>query len=94
MLADAGDQQVEVTLDLKQSGSSFSGDMVSHFGPGKVESGKVSGSDVTCIMKTEVQGQLMDIQMQGKLEGGKLTGTLNAPGLPPISSSKYRSSLP
>jgi hypothetical protein len=36
-------------------------------------------------MKAEVQGQPMEIQIEGKIDGGKLAGTLSAPGLPPMS---------
>ena len=82
MVVDTGDQQVDVALDLKQTGGEFGGSMSSHLGPGTVEKGKVSGSNFSGLLKAEIQGQPMEIQMEGKLEGGKLTGTLSAPGLP------------
>lgn len=82
MVVDTGDQQVDVALDLKQTGGEFGGSMSSHLGPGTVEKGKVSGSNFSGLLKAEIQGQPMEIQMEGKLEGGKLTGTLSASGLP------------
>jgi dienelactone hydrolase len=85
MIVDAGDQQINVSIDLKQTGSDFGGTMSSHLGPGTVEKGKVSGKNFSGLLKAEVQGQPMEIQMDGKLEGGKLTGTLSAAGLPPMS---------
>jgi len=85
MVVDTGDQQVDVALDLKQTGGEFGGSMSSHLGPGTVEKGKVSGSNFSGLLKAEIQGQPMEIQMEGKLEGGKLTGTLSAPGLPPMA---------
>ena len=85
MVVDTGDQQVDVALDLKQTGGEFGGSMSSHLGPGTVEKGKVSGSNFSGLLKAEIQGQPMEIRMEGKLEGGKLTGTLSAPGLPPMA---------
>lgn len=85
MVVDTGDQQVDVALDLKQTGAEFGGAMSSHLGPGTVEKGKVSGSNFSGVLKAEIQGQPMEIQMEGKLENDKLTGTLSAPGLPPMA---------
>ncbi|HTK38431.1 MAG TPA: S9 family peptidase [Pyrinomonadaceae bacterium] len=85
MVVDTGDQQVDVALDLKQTGGEFGGSMSSHLGPGTVEKGKVSGSNFSGVLKAEIQGQPMEIQIEGKLEGGKLTGTLSAPGLPAMA---------
>jgi hypothetical protein len=85
MVVDTGDQQIDVAMDLKQTGADFGGSMTSHLGPGTVEKGKVSGTSFSGVMKAEVQGQPMEIQMEGKLDGGKLTGTLSAPGLPAMA---------
>jgi Dipeptidyl aminopeptidases/acylaminoacyl-peptidases len=85
MVIDAGSQQIEVAFDLKQTGADFNGSMSSHLGPGTVEKGKVSGKNFSGILKAEVQGQPMEIQMDGKVDGGKLTGTLSAPGLPQMA---------
>lgn len=85
MLADTGREQVQVALDLKQTGGDFSGTMSSMMGGGTVEQGKLSGQNFTGVIKAEIQGQPMEIRMEGKIEGDKMSGVLNAPGMPPIS---------
>lgn len=80
MLVDAGGQVIQVAADLTQKGADFSGTTNSEVGAGVIEKGKVSGSDFTATMKSEVQGQMLEIQMSGKSEGGKLSGILNVPG--------------
>lgn len=85
MTADAGGQQLPITLDLKQDGANLSGSLNSAMGGGTMASGKVSGNAATGTFKVEVQGQAMELQMEGTIEGDKMTGTLSGPGLPPIS---------
>ena len=81
MVVDAGSQQIEIALELKQELDKFSGSIDSHLGPGSVENGTISGTDFTGVIKADVNGQPMDIQMTGKADGGKLTGMLNVPGM-------------
>lgn len=85
MSADVGGDVVEVQLDLKQNSTDFTGTVTSMHGGGTLESGKISGNTVTGVMKVEIQGQAMQIQLEGKVEGGKMTGTLSGAGLPVIS---------
>lgn len=86
MVADAGGQQIQIAVDLKQDGANFSGTMNSMLGGGTVEKGKVSGKNLSGVLKAEVQGQIMELQMEGKVEAdGKMSGTLNGAGLPPIA---------
>ena len=81
MTVDAGGQTVDISLDLKQEGADFTGSTSSHLGDGTVEKGKVSGTNVKAIVKSDVQGQMMEIQLDGKVDGDKMTGTLVVPGL-------------
>jgi len=81
MVVETGQQAIEVALEIAQKGGDFSGVMTSHLGPGTIEGGKVSGSNFTGILKTEVQGQAMEIQISGKAENGKLSGMLDIPGM-------------
>jgi dipeptidyl aminopeptidase/acylaminoacyl peptidase len=92
MMVDAGGQQVQIALELKQAGGDFSGSMASHLGPGSVEKGKVSGTNFTGTIKAELNGQPMEIQMDGKVEGEKMNGTLNVPGMGqmPFSATKNK----
>ena len=73
LMVDAGGQTIQVALDLKQSGSGdVSGTMASEHGSGTVEKGRVSGSNMTATVKAEIQGQPMDIQLDGKIDGEKI----------------------
>jgi dipeptidyl aminopeptidase/acylaminoacyl peptidase len=81
MVVSTPDQPVEVSLEIAQKGAEFSGLMRSHLGPGTVENGKISGNNFTGVLKAEIQGQMMEIQISGKCESGKLSGTLEIPGM-------------
>jgi dipeptidyl aminopeptidase/acylaminoacyl peptidase len=85
--ANVGGDSVEVMLDLKQSGADFTGTVSSMHGSGTVENGKVSGNNLTGLMKIEIQGQPFEIQLDAKVEGDKITGTMTGAGLPQISFS-------
>ncbi|HLM61817.1 MAG TPA: S9 family peptidase, partial [Pyrinomonadaceae bacterium] len=85
MTADAGGQKITINLELKQDGATLSGSMSSPVGAGTLTDGKVSGNMATGIFKAEVQGQAMELKMEGTVEGDKMSGTLSGQGLPPIT---------
>jgi dienelactone hydrolase len=81
MMVDAGGQQIQVEMVIKQTGPDFAGTTSSHLGAGTVEAGKVKGNTIIGVLKSDVQGQQMEIQLDGKVDGGKMSGTLNVPGM-------------
>jgi dipeptidyl aminopeptidase/acylaminoacyl peptidase len=85
LTASAGGQEIPITLDLKQDGANLTGELQSHMGGGTIESGKVSGNAVLATAKVEVQGQAMELKIEGTIDGGKMNGTMSGPGLPPIT---------
>jgi len=85
MIVDAGDQQIPVDIDLKQTGGTFVGTLNSHLGPGTIEQGKISGGTFSGVIKTDMQGQPTEIGMSGKLDGGKMVGTLSIAGMGDMS---------
>jgi hypothetical protein len=85
MTANVGSDVVDVILELKQNGADFTGTLASMHGGGTVEKGKVSGNNVTATLNLEIQGQALQIQMEGKVEGNTMTGTMSAPGIPQIT---------
>jgi hypothetical protein len=85
MTANAGGQTIPVTLELKQDGATLSGSMSSPMGGGTLTDGKVSGNMAMGTFKVEIQGQAMELKLEGTTEGDKMTGTLSGVGLPPIS---------
>ncbi len=90
MIAQTGGQDIQISLDLKQKGADFAGSLVSHLGPGAVEGGKVSGNNVTGVIKADVQGQPMEITIEGKIEGDTWTGTPSGAGIPALPFTATR----
>ncbi len=80
-----GGQQIPITLELKQNGAAVTGSLASAMGGGTIENAKVSGKMLVGTAKVEVQGQQMELKIEGTIEGDKMIGTLSGPGLPPIS---------
>ncbi len=90
ILADAGGQMIPITLELKQIGADLSGSMSSHLGTGTMESGKISGNSLVGTVKFSLQGQQLELKMDGKVEGDKMSGSIEAPGIPMLSFSGTR----
>jgi dipeptidyl aminopeptidase/acylaminoacyl peptidase len=89
MIAEAPGQSVQLAMQLKQTGTDFNGTLSSMVGDGTVESGKVSGTSVQGTARISVNGSLMDIKMEGKVEGDTIKGTLDSPfGLIPFTATK------
>jgi dipeptidyl aminopeptidase/acylaminoacyl peptidase len=78
---DTGGEIVDLSVEITQNGAGFGGRMVSAVGGGNIEDGVVTGNDFKGRLKAEVQGQPMDIAMEGKIEGDKITGYLMVPGI-------------
>jgi dipeptidyl aminopeptidase/acylaminoacyl peptidase len=85
MTAEASGMTIPVTLDMKQDGANLSGAMNSEHGSGTMSDGKVSGNKAIGTFKAEIQGQAMNLQMEGTIEGDKMSGTLSGQGLPPLT---------
>lgn len=88
---DAGGQTIEILLDLKQTGDSFTGSMSSMLGGGSVDKGKVSGANFAANVNADVNGQMLTLAMEGKLNGDTITGTLAGPGIPNLAFTGTRS---
>jgi dipeptidyl aminopeptidase/acylaminoacyl peptidase len=91
LTANAGGQELPITMDLTQTGGNFSGSLNSMMGGGKIEGGKVSGKNIVGTARVDVQGQSMEIKIEGVIDGDKMTGTIAGPGLPPISFTGVKS---
>jgi len=81
MVVDAGGQSIDLAVEFKQSGSEFTGSMASMVGSGSFDKGKVNGNSVIGKLNADVQGQPTVIDFEGKIDGDKMTGTLNVPGI-------------
>ncbi len=85
MTADTGEQKIPISLELLQKSSDFTGSLSSQVGPGTIEKGKVSGANVSATIRADVNGQMMEIQLVGTIQGDSMKGSLAAPGLPPMT---------
>ena len=85
MYANAGGQEIQIDMDMKQNGANVSGTLSSMLGGGSIDKAVVSGNNFNGTAAVEVQGQMVTLQIEGKIEGDKMTGTMAGQGLPPIS---------
>jgi dienelactone hydrolase len=90
LVADAGGQMMEISVELVQSGATFTGGTVSHLGNGKIDGGKVSGTSFTGIMHADMQGQVVDFKIDGTVDGDKMTGTFSNPSFGSIPFTATR----
>lgn len=83
--ADAGGMTMQITLDLKQAGAEFTGTTSSTMGNGKIDGGKVSGKNLIAVLHADMQGQMIDFKIDGKIDGDKMTGTFSNPAFGSIA---------
>ncbi|MBK9153663.1 MAG: S9 family peptidase [Chloracidobacterium sp.] len=77
---DAGGQIVDLAVEFKQTGADVVGTMASGVGNGIFEKGKVVGNKISGTLQADVQGSPTTIQVEGVVDGNKMTGTMNVPG--------------
>jgi zinc protease len=75
-------QEVPVSLSLEQTDGKISGKLESMLGEGKIENGKVSGNNFSAVATTEMQGQSLEISINGSVENDTMKGSLSAPMIP------------
>jgi hypothetical protein len=78
---DTGREIIEVVLELKQTDAGMTGTMSSATGGGTVEKSTVNGNNLSITLKGEVQGQPTELQVDGKIDGPAISGTISVPGL-------------
>ncbi len=88
--ADAGGQVVDILVEIKQTGDTFTGTTSSSIGNGTIESGKVTGKTFKATLKADVQGQIVDFVMEGSIDGDKISGTFTNSGFGSIPFSAAR----
>lgn len=75
-------QKIPVSLSLEQTDGTVSGKLESMLGEGIIENGKVAGNGFSAVATTEMQGQKLEIAINGTFENEALKGTLSAPMIP------------
>jgi zinc protease len=91
LVLEAMGQQIPVTLTLAQTDGKVSGSMQSMFGSGEIAGGKVSGNKFAATAQIEMQGQSLELSIDGAIEDSKMEGSITAPMIPtPVSFSGTR----
>lgn len=84
-------QEIPVALNLEQTDGLISGKLESMLGEGKIENGKVAGNSFSAVAVTEMQGQQLELSINGTVENDSMKGTLSAPMIPmPLDFSGKR----
>jgi hypothetical protein len=70
--------EVPTTLTLTQSGDVLDGSMQSQFGTAALSDGRVQGRTVTFSLAMSVGGQTVQMNVEGEVEGNRMTGRIRA----------------
>ncbi len=86
LTVEAQGQQLPIKLELKQEHAKIVGALESMLGKGEITDGKVRGNKFIGTAKTQIQGQDIDLTINGTIDGDSIKGVINAemPGLPPL----------
>jgi dipeptidyl aminopeptidase/acylaminoacyl peptidase len=89
MIVEANGQSLPISMDLKQADGKVSGIMSSPLGGGSIEDGKVSGNNFQGTGKVTVNGQPVDLKIDGTIDGETMKGTLDSAfGVFPFTATK------
>ena len=88
--AEAPGQAIQIAVEFKQTGSTFTGATFSNMGNGTIDGGKVSGKSITGVLHADIQGNIIDFAIEGTIDGDKMTGTFTSPqiGSIPFTATK------
>jgi predicted Zn-dependent peptidase len=92
LVLEAMGQQIPVTLTLAQTDETVSGSMQSMFGSGEIAGGKVSGNKISATAQVQMQGQSLELNINGTVEDSRMEGSITTSIIPtPVSFSGTRS---
>lgn len=84
-------QEFPVSLNLEQDGESVKGNLESMLGSGEIADGKISGNKFSAVAKTDFQGKSLELNLNGKVDGDQMSGTVVTPMIPmPVEFSGKR----
>ena len=92
LVANADPQIVHLTLDLKQNGTDVTGTMTSDIGASGPFTGKLKENMLTGkINSRSDDGQTAEVDIDGKIDGDKMSGTFATPfGPAPFTGSRAK----
>ncbi len=80
----------QATMTLTQSGTTFSGQMTTEMGSTQVDNGQVSGQTATWSISLTMGNQSMTITFHGEVEGNRMRGSADIPGMGSASFSAQK----
>jgi zinc protease len=84
-------QQVPVSLELSQDGELLKGKLETIIGSGEIKEGSINGKRFNATAVTEIQGESVDLVINGSADGDSIAGTISAAIIPePLSFTGSR----
>ena len=84
-------QQVPVSLELSQDGELLKGKLETIIGSGEIKDGSINGKRFSATAVTEIQGESVDLLINGSADGDSIAGTISASIIPdPLSFTGSR----
>ena len=82
LLLDFQGQSIPISLNLNQTADKVSGTLETMFGNGEISTGKVKGDKVIATANAEMQGQAVEFNINGSVEGNTINGSLTSTMIP------------
>ena len=70
-----------VELDLKQEGEAVTGSLTSEHASGKIGKGTFKDKKLNATATVDIQGNTTDVTIEGTVDGDKMSGSFNVPGM-------------
>lgn len=74
-----GDQDIPGTLNLNQQGGTVSGVLQTDLATAQFSGGTVSSNGFRANSSANIQGQVLDLVIQGQISGNEISGTIESP---------------
>ena len=74
-------ETVDVFLDLKQDGDAVTGTLTSSHASGKIGKGTYKEKKLSATASVDIQGSPADVQIDGTVDGEKISGSITVPGM-------------
>ncbi len=85
-------QAVPVKLILEKSGDTISGKLETMLGDGEVDQVSINGNKFSAVAVSEIQGQPMELSINGKVDGDSMSGSITVSMIPePLTFTGSRS---
>ncbi|MGB7069871.1 MAG: pitrilysin family protein [Pyrinomonadaceae bacterium] len=75
-------QSLPVSMTLQQDGTGVSGSIETMLGTGRISEGSLAGEKLSATVITEIQGEQVEFEINGKIAGDSLTGLITTPLAP------------